>query len=106
MRLLFLILALAALACSAPPGAIAADQELRITPVQSGDQSKPDMSRPDQPFHDSRACPCRAMGKTYEMGALVCIQMPEGRKLVRCETVINMPSWTPIAEECDLTLTQ
>jgi hypothetical protein len=44
-------------------------------------------------------CKCRANKQQYEHGQFACIM----GKLARCDMVLNVPSWTPIADQCPQT---
>ena len=46
-----------------------------------------------------KTCTCRANGKKFEQGQLLCIR---GR-LSRCEMFLNNPSWKAVAEDCPIT---
>jgi hypothetical protein len=47
-------------------------------------------------------CRCRAGGRYYELGDLVCMATPSGPVLTRCGVVLNNTSWTPTREPCTL----
>ncbi|MGF1476235.1 MAG: hypothetical protein ACFB6S_11795 [Geminicoccaceae bacterium] len=40
------------------------------------------------------SCTCLFQGTSYELGAVVCVNSPEGMRLARCEKVQNVSSWT------------
>jgi hypothetical protein len=44
-------------------------------------------------------CTCRANGKDYKQGQVLCI----ASKLRRCEMYLNNTSWKVISEDCPLT---
>jgi len=45
-------------------------------------------------------CQCRAFGQTFEQGQVVCLRLPDGSRLARCDKVLNNSSWKKIAEGC------
>ena len=38
-------------------------------------------------------CTCRALGKNYELGSVVCLRTPCGFRLATCGTVLNNTAW-------------
>lgn len=48
----------------------------------------------------SADCLYRANGVQYEQGQLVCLSLPEGPRLARCEKVLNNSSWRFLKESC------
>lgn len=55
------------------------------------------------PFTSANAgpnCTCRANGKDYNEGQLVCLTLPSGPQLSRCERVLNNTSWKKMADGC------
>jgi hypothetical protein len=43
-------------------------------------------------------CRCRADGRTYELGARVCLRTPSGYRVAECRMVQNVTSWSFGAE--------
>lgn len=52
---------------------------------------------PDLAFAD---CQCRAGGRVFEQGQTVCLSYPDGKKLARCEMVLNNSSWRNVQDGC------
>ena len=47
-------------------------------------------------------CRCRADGKSYELGEVVCLDLPSGSRLARCEMAQNVTSWTLLGGACPM----
>jgi hypothetical protein len=47
-------------------------------------------------------CRCRHLGRAYNLGDKVCLQMPNGIVMARCDMFQNNTSWTPTEEACTL----
>jgi hypothetical protein len=47
-------------------------------------------------------CLCRHQGRDYKLGDKVCLQMPNGVMLARCDLVLNNTSWMPTNEQCTM----
>lgn len=47
-------------------------------------------------------CRCRANGRSYELGARVCLLTPSGYRVAECRMQQNVSSWTFGSEECSL----
>ena len=45
-------------------------------------------------------CQCRAFGTVARLGQVVCLQLPAGPRLARCEKVLNNTSWTFLPGRC------
>ncbi|MCP5368914.1 MAG: hypothetical protein H6907_09675 [Hyphomicrobiales bacterium] len=45
-------------------------------------------------------CMCRYFGHYYAQGDVVCMRGPAGRRLARCEMMLNNPSWRVTATPC------
>ena len=48
-------------------------------------------------------CRCRANGRTYELGAKVCLLTPKGHRLAECRMEQNVTSWKVAPEDCSVT---
>jgi hypothetical protein len=48
-------------------------------------------------------CRCRANGRTYELGATVCLPTPAGHRVAECRMVQNVTSWRFAQEDCSVT---
>ena len=48
-------------------------------------------------------CECRANGQTFKQGEVVCLKLPSGAQLARCEMVLNNSSWKKISDGCPQT---
>ena len=53
-------------------------------------------AQPPPPARSSRdiECRCRADGRTYELGARVCLRTPSGYRVAECRMVQNVTSWS------------
>ncbi len=81
-------LAGAALVVAMMPAARAAQTEHSPRPVaQAGQSTLP-------------PCTCRAEGREFDMGASICLQTPEGRRIATCEMDQNVTSWRPTERRC------
>ncbi len=49
-------------------------------------------------------CQCAANGTRYDQGAVVCLDVPEGRYLAVCGKVLNNSSWKKLQNGCPLSL--
>jgi hypothetical protein len=47
-------------------------------------------------------CLCRHRGRSYKLGEKVCLEMPNGVVLARCDMFLNNTSWIPTDEACTL----
>ncbi len=47
-------------------------------------------------------CLCRHRGRSYNLGEKVCLQMPDGVVLARCDMFQNNTSWIATGEACAL----
>jgi len=45
-------------------------------------------------------CTCRANGQDYNEGQIICIRLPSGAQLSRCERVLNNTSWKKMGDGC------
>lgn len=45
---------------------------------------------------------CRAIGMTAEQGETMCVRTNLGPRMARCGMVLNVSSWTFLAERCEL----
>ena len=52
----------------------------------------------DAPRHID--CRCRANGRTYELGAKVCLPTPAGHRVAECRMEQNVTSWRFAPEDC------
>lgn len=50
----------------------------------------------------TRQCPCRQGGVLVPHGSVVCLKVPGGERLARCDMVANMPNWETLQEGCPL----
>lgn len=64
---------------------------------------------PTSPFHgvidgNGRviACRCRFAGRDYRLGDLVCLNMPSGKVLARCDLEQNNTSWVATDTPCTI----
>ena len=85
-RWLFLLATLAALG----PGAAAA--------APAGTAAE---AAPGAPRHID--CRCRANGRTYELGAKICLPTPKGHRVAECRMEQNVTSWKFAPEDCSVT---
>ncbi len=46
-------------------------------------------------------CLCRANGEQYKHGQLVCLKLPQGSQLARCDKVLNNASWRFLGQSCE-----
>ncbi|EKF40991.1 hypothetical protein NA8A_17520 [Nitratireductor indicus C115] len=46
-------------------------------------------------------CLCRANGEQYKHGQLVCLKLPQGSQLARCDKVLNNASWKFLGQSCE-----
>ena len=51
-------------------------------------------------------CTCRAKGVVAVEGEVACISTPQGRRLARCQKVLNNTSWDFMEESCGEMFTQ
>jgi hypothetical protein len=87
-----------------------------ITPSLGQAQSAPQEAEAwrTSPFHGAIngatglpiPCLCRHQGRNYNLGDKVCLQMPNGVMLARCDLVQNNTSWMPTNEQCTMSLHQ
>lgn len=47
-------------------------------------------------------CRCRAHGRTYELGARVCLPTPAGHRVAECRMEQNVTSWRFGREDCSV----
>jgi hypothetical protein len=47
-------------------------------------------------------CRCRANGRTYELGARICLRTPSGYRVAECRMQQNVSSWTIGSEDCSV----
>ncbi|HTV67035.1 MAG TPA: hypothetical protein VMF90_00720 [Rhizobiaceae bacterium] len=45
-------------------------------------------------------CKCRANGRVFSHGQVVCLKLPTGTQLARCGMVLNNSSWKKIQDGC------
>ncbi|AXS40526.1 hypothetical protein [Breoghania sp. L-A4] len=45
-------------------------------------------------------CRCRADGKYFQLGDIICIGSAGHRRLAQCDMVLNNTNWTILADEC------
>lgn len=45
-------------------------------------------------------CQCRANGRQFEQGQLVCLKLPGGTQLARCGMELNNSSWKKVQDGC------
>ena len=45
-------------------------------------------------------CMCRAEGREFDIGATICLQTPEGRRIATCEMDQNVTTWRPTPRRC------
>ena len=45
-------------------------------------------------------CQCRYAGERFEIGTVMCLAMPGGSTLARCDMEVNVTSWTVIRQGC------
>lgn len=45
-------------------------------------------------------CTCRALGRSFELGAKVCLKTPDGPRLATCGMSLNNTSWHFSKESC------
>ncbi|MBB6168022.1 hypothetical protein [Chelatococcus composti] len=45
-------------------------------------------------------CTCRAQGRDYEIGAVVCLSTSAGPRLATCGMELNNTSWKLTSEPC------
>jgi hypothetical protein len=45
-------------------------------------------------------CQCRADGRVFEQGQTVCLSYPDGKKLARCDMILNNSSWKNVQDGC------
>lgn len=45
-------------------------------------------------------CTCRADGRDFQMGEVVCLRTNQGPRLARCVMVLNNTSWETIQQSC------
>ena len=48
-------------------------------------------------------CRCRANGRTYELGAKICLPTPKGHRVAECRMEQNVTSWKFAPEDCSVT---
>jgi hypothetical protein len=48
----------------------------------------------------STSCICKAEGRSYHEGEIVCLKMPQGLQMVRCRKVLNVTSWEKVQDGC------
>jgi len=49
-------------------------------------------------------CTCRAAGVSHPVGAVVCLDTPNGPRLAECGRVLNNTSWTFLTAPCPTAL--
>lgn len=52
------------------------------------------------PRHNPLDCYCRAEGRMYAEGELVCLKTAEGPRLAYCDMEINVMSWSITSMPC------
>ena len=45
-------------------------------------------------------CKCLANGRIYQHGDLVCLKLPQGDQLARCDMVLNNSAWKKVSDSC------
>lgn len=45
-------------------------------------------------------CECRANGRQFQQGQLVCLKLPDGAQLARCGMELNNSSWKKVQDGC------
>jgi hypothetical protein len=77
--------------------------------VRAADAPGPVEAWRTSPYHGARngdgqaiPCLCRHRGRSYNLGDKVCLQMPNGVMLARCDLFQNNTSWIPTEEACTL----
>ena len=84
-------------------------------PVHADDPAAPVMPPAveawrSSPFHGAISgatgqpipCLCRFRERKYHLGEMVCMQTPDGVRLVRCDLAQNNTSWVPTTEQCTI----
>ncbi len=49
-------------------------------------------------------CQCKAAGKEFKQGDVVCLSLPTGQQLARCSMVLNNSSWEKLQDGCPLSM--
>jgi hypothetical protein len=79
--------------------------------MQTSGASEPQISVEawrSSPFHGAISgatgtavpCLCRFDGRTFKLGARVCMQTPDGVRIARCDMHLNNTTWVPTDEPC------
>jgi hypothetical protein len=55
------------------------------------------MAAPVAAFADQQ---CLANGKSYQVGQVACLTVPDQSHMARCDLVLNNTSWTKIGDTC------
>src|SRR3712207_1934996 len=50
--------------------------------------------------HDPLDCYCRAQGRIFAPGAMICLRTPQGARMAECRMVINVMSWGFTEQPC------
>ena len=50
--------------------------------------------------HDPLDCYCRAQGRIFAPGEMVCLRTPQGPRMAECKMVINVMSWGMTDRAC------
>lgn len=45
-------------------------------------------------------CKCRANGHIYNHGQIVCLKLPDGEQLARCDMELNNSAWKKVRDGC------
>ena len=54
----------------------------------------------DVPLPATADCQCRANGRFFEQGQVICLNLPNGRQLARCGKELNNSSWKKVRDGC------
>ncbi|MGO4571353.1 hypothetical protein [Microvirga sp. 2TAF3] len=68
--------------------------------TSTGAFEPPRTDQAQAPSHNPLDCYCRAQGKTFALGATVCLRTTEGPKLAKCKMEINVTSWAFTETPC------
>ena len=47
-------------------------------------------------------CTCRANGHIYNHGQVVCLKLPDGEQLARCDMELNNSAWKKVRDGCPM----
>lgn len=63
-------------------------------------QDMPMPHRTQMPGHNPLECYCRAQGRIFAEGEMVCLKTAEGPRLAQCQMETNVMSWSITSKPC------